>query len=479
MSEINVIELSNSQIHLGYDTFMPFDAVVEARNLEFDVLLQKRADCLIGRVALDYVVETEYIDYDIETNVPANLAEALELARGGDKQAEKMIKSNVTTDYLERAYKSGFISEVTLERRIDGEIVQYGQNLEDVHINSLRHIDNEKLRERAKIEALNSVRDKHYANNGTLKEKARVVFSMVHEDMDDDEATEVGFFTHTRSLSIQLMTEKDGELIMQSAFVAGRENLTEPAFDKQAVVHLAKKLGIDYEGQTTEGILGRPLIIDKKLLPNLASSLVELFDESATEVTGKQKFFGLDSETSHTSYDYVEKETTSKQIAGDMQTDIEKVVEKLKQLHTNNPTEATAKLAEYNDELLKQRIVSDETIDARVLGAQTAYYVNHARHLIRSNLIPEQQLQREIFILQNNINSTGNSSSCPGGSKSIVDKLNGGITDFDDNFQNDSDSSTPEDCEFISKECPKCGEKNVKTECKAGVYYGECGCSSK
>ncbi len=456
--------------------------VVEASSFENDIILQKRATCLIGGIALESVVEVGNSEFDIETNIPVNLAEALELARGGDKQAEKMIRTNVTTDYLERAYKSGFVSEVKLQRRADGELVQYGQKIEDVHINSLLHIDNEKMKERAKIEALNSVRDKYYANNGLLTENARVVFSMVHQEMDEEEASKVGFFTHTRSISIQLMTEKEGEIIVQSAFVAGRESLSDPAFDKLAIVNMASKLGIDYEGQTTEEILGRPLLISKKLLPNLVSSIVEMFDESASEVTGTQKFFGLDSDIKKTSSDYVEKESKSKQIAFEMQLDIEKVVDKLKQSNAKSPTEATSKLAEYNEELLKQRIISDKTIDARVLGTKTAYYVNHARHLINSDIITNQQMQREIAILQNRINNTGISSSCPGGADSKKDKNIGDSSDLLNGFSDNEaepDNTKPEDCEFVSKECPKCGAKDVKTECKNGVYYGACGCKSK
>jgi hypothetical protein len=427
-------------------------------------------------------VQKQETDFDIETNVPVNLAVALELARNGDAQAEQMIRSNTTTDYLERAYKSGFISEVTLDRRADGELIQYGQKIEDVHVNSLQFMNNEKLKERAKVEALNSVRDKYYANNGMFKDKARVVFSLVHEEMDDTEASEAGFFTHTRSLSIQLMTEKEGVLVIQSAFVAGRENLSDSAFDKQAVILLARKLGIDYEGQTTEEILCRPLLIDKKLLPNLSATLVEMFDEAATEVTGKQKFFGLDSDIKPTRIAYIEKEAQSKQIATDMQTHIYSVVERLKALRFTSPIEATNKLAEFNEDLLKQRIILDETIDARVLGVEANYYINHARSLIFSGVITQQQLHRDLSALQSQINRTGSSSSCPGGANNKLDKLGRdifGILEESRDNKEEQDSSIPKDCEFVSKECPKCGAKDVKTECKKGIYYGACGCSSK
>lgn len=39
-------------------------------------------------------------------------------------------------------------------------------------------------------------------------------------------------------------------------------------------------------------------------------------------------------------------------------------------------------------------------------------------------------------------------------------------------------SKNQKDCEFTSKECPKCHAKNVKTTAKNGRYYGACGCKS-
>lgn len=45
-------------------------------------------------------------------------------------------------------------------------------------------------------------------------------------------------------------------------------------------------------------------------------------------------------------------------------------------------------------------------------------------------------------------------------------------------IEKDEKSEKLEDCEFVSKECPKCGTKDVKTVCKDGKFTGECGCVS-
>lgn len=472
LTEVKSLEAANVSFGLQSTDFL---TVVEVKDLEVDQILKKKAECLIGEVALSSEVKTELKDdTEIESNKIANLAEALRFADLGDKQAEHMVRSNVTTDYLERAYKSGFISEVKLEKRSDGEIIQFGQSIEDVHLNSLKHIDNPKLRERARVEALNSVRDKHYINSGLLKDNARITFSLVHEDMDDKEAEEVGFFVPTRSISIQLMTEKeDGSLVVQSAFVAGRENIEDEPFDKDAVVELAASLGIDYTGVSTEEILARPLLINKVIIPDLATSVVEKYDKAAENVTGKRKFFGLNSEVSKSHKDYIDKEQESGRIAKDLQSDIDLVVDSLKHAKPRNPVEATTKLAELNDKLLKKRIITDTTIDSRVLGTEAAYYIEHARALVTSELINQQQFFGELDKLQKIIDKA-DSSSCPGGAS----KKNSDLA-YESEDENEISNDKPEDCEFVSKECPKCGEKNVKTECKNGVYYGACGCKSE
>lgn len=453
--------------------------VLEVSVLKGDELLRRRADCIIGSVAVCSEITPEYLEVtDVIANTPSNLAEAIESARNGDTVAEQMIRSNVTTDYLERAYKTGFVSEVTLEKSHDGDIVQYGQSIEDVHVNSLKYLENPKLRERAKVETLNAVRDRHYAGTGIFKDNARVTFSLVHEDMDEEEADDAGFFTHTRSLSIQLMTERDdGTLMVQSAFVAGRESLGDEVFDKESVVKMAEHLGVDYSGMTTEEILGSPLLIKKSLIPELVVSLVQKYDLAASQITGKTKFYGVDIESFQSKESYMLKVAQSKSIATRMKDDIDKNVQELQRFHLKTPGEATAKLAELNDKLLKKKIFEDRSIDSRVLGVEAAYRVNHARYLIDTG----RQQHEDLAALQKFVNKVGSSSSCPGGSNSekggdpdsILDVF---LQDVED--QDESADSKLEDCEFISKECPKCGEKNVKTECRDGKYYGACGCKS-
>lgn len=73
---------------------------------------------------------------------------------------------------------------------------------------------------------------------------------------------------------------------------------------------------------------------------------------------------------------------------------------------------------------------------------------------------------------------------CPGnielGNKR--DKLESNGSNLQEAFagtDGDEEKNNDKDCEFISKECPMCGEKNVKTKVTKHKITGSCGCSVK
>ena len=109
----------------------------------------------------------------------------------------------------------------------------------------------------------------------------------------------------------------------------------------------------------------------------------------------------------------------------------------------------------------------DTTIDARVFGAEAAFRIEHARYLIAEGDM------RQASIVAAAAQKVARSSSCPGGAKAANQAL-----ERPDDLSGDKTNKSEEvkDCDFISKECPKCHAKNVKTVVKKGKYYGACGC---
>lgn len=459
--------------------------VFEVSRLNHDEVLRKQADSLIGAVALNQSVRVDKVDEPLvkQPDVSNNLAESIGLAQEGDPKAIKLLKINARTDYIERAFKSGFVMAVDLERNEDGKLTQNGQTLESVQVNSLRYLENERLKERAKVEALHTIRDQYYADKGVFKKYARVTLSLVDDQMSDEEAAKAGFFVNTRSLSIQLVTEDEkGDVVIQSAFVAGKQSADAAPFDIRSAREFAERLGVDYEGLGSEEMHARPILVDKSIMPDVLVA-AQLFDESASEITGSYKFFGKNRNSPPTRADYIQRYDENKKMVDDMDHDIDIVAWELMCSSPQSPLEATTELARLNDKLLKDRIITDESIDANVLGVEAAYRVNHARDRYRElqsmpiEMQQQNQIMRDIDMLQKEINDLGSSSSCPGGATNK--KMDSIFGELEGQDKNEDSKETVEDCEFISEECPECGDTKVKTTAKNGKYYGDCGCESK
>lgn len=445
---------------------------IDVATMEGDPALRLRAAEFVGQCIANQSFGFDSKDDLLEKKPQRSLYQAIIDARNGNKKAFETVVMNVLTDDFERTHKYGIIMEVDMSLAEDGTVLQGEQTLDDNTRNTLTVLTNQKLRERAKgPEAQNVVRIQELARKGLLKDNYLVTSSLVHHAMDDTEADKEGFFSRYRSLSLQIISEQEGELKVYSIFVAGREGPHEASFDIDAIREFARQLGASYDDLDTEEILGRPLLVPKSLLQHGAASVAFRYDQAARVVTRKIKYFGRDSDKSSSEADYVRKQEQDFEAMSGAKERAMETAKKLIASSVSNMSEATTKLAELNEEQLKQRILYDESIDANVLGEKVAWQVNHARYL-RSQMTNldwqnNELLRREIDILQRYINKNGQSSSCPGGA----------TTEEKDSFGNDvEDSGTIklEDCEFVSKECPKCGEKNVKTTVKDGVYYGAC-----
>jgi hypothetical protein len=114
-----------------------------------------------------------------------------------------------------------------------------------------------------------------------------------------------------------------------------------------------------------------------------------------------------------------------------------------------------------------EQAVVDNSIDARVFGVEAAYRIEAARHYYEAGDM-ERMLQATQAA---KVRET--SSSCPGGGGG---EQNSASTAGESGKGSKSNSSDLEDCDFVSKECPKCHKKNVKTTVRKGKYYGACGC---
>lgn len=473
--ERTVVADSNTSFSASYE--IPTGLIAfEASMLDRDAEIRARAAKFIGNVSLGATTEVSEPNVEI-ANAPtfSNLYDAIHKASEGNLEARQMVESNVVTDYLERAYKSGHVTEVEVKKSGANELMQYGQRMVDVYANSIRFIANPVLQERSKIEALNGFRHQNYSDSGLFKEYASVSFSLVTDKLSEDEADKAGFFVETKSLAIQLMTEVDGKTIIQTAFVAGRENRNDADFDKTATELLTSWLGYDTSECDTEELLARPVLIRKDAIPNLVLDVVQKYDEAATLVTGIHKFFGRNTTEKPTGIDYELKRKECDNRQKSVKNDAIAIVSKLIASNPKTPTEAVNNLHILNDALLKRKIVEDDSIEPTVLGRSVVSDVMYARDFYRLG----EQYRSQLNTMIARIDKNGTSSSCPGGGKSDLDALSDLLSITDELTETTKEKKELlEDCEFTSRECPKCGAKDVKTICKDGKFIGECGCIS-
>lgn len=426
--------------------------VILVPEMSADKMVQFRAARFIGSCITGQEVERQ----EIETIQPIeSLYDAIQLSAEGDLVARKMVATNVRTDVIERTIKAGHVIKVDLQVDEAGRIQQHGQTMESVQANSLRFASSsEQMRERTEAETTNAFRIEQLFRQGTLNDYSFVVFSRAADNMTEAEMDKVGFFTDTMSCAIQVTTATEGKLTTESAFVAGKFSPEAERHDDSTLVAVGDQLSVDFRNKSSAEVIAMPVLIPNELIPNGAIDIVRLWDE----VNGT--FFG-EAKPQQDYLDYLElcqqREDTLQPIVANI---VDELVGQASQINTR--LEATQRLNKLSGKHMVRQAAFDTTINPRVFGEKAAVQIEEARQQFQlgNNQAGLDAVKQAI--------KYDNSKSCP----SLLEK------DLEDMFSsNDNTEKSDEDCEFISKECPKCHKKNVKTTVTKHRITGDCGCS--
>ncbi len=437
------------------------DVYFSALDLPGEILARKRAERLersVGSVAVEGFMEQRQ-----PAHSTINLHEALIAASKGDVQARRMIETNVQTDIFERTVKTGFVSTVRQEVNEQGQIVQAGQTNEQIHANTLKFLGSDtKMIARFQAETRNTFRLENALRQGVLDDYWFVVISRCADDMTADELDSRGFFSPTKSMSVQATTSDENGVLTSTAFLAGVSKQGGPRHDYDSIKRFGGQIGVSFDGDATK-TLDTPLLIKKSAMPNGVIDIVEMIDSAAGGT-----FFG----ESKPQGSYLEVAKQSEKRMREMGPKVAEITSRLiaSASQVSSPIEASQLLDRVVGRAMVEVAVSDSRIDPRVFGQESAFLIQDARaHMMMGDL---QRAQQATLRAQ----KQETSSSCPGGVRSESADSPGGV----ESEEGDSGSSSDklEDCEFVSKQCPKCGAKNVKTVCKNGKYTGSCGCTS-
>ncbi len=412
------------------------------------MIAEERAARFIGRVAMNGLSRPE-------TSSPISgiesLHDAIKLAARGNQQARKVIETNVRTDVIERTLKSGHVcTPVPLTFTEDGRLIQFSQTLESVMSNTLNYFsDNPIMIQRAKAEVSNNFLIEELYRSGFFEANNLVVFSPA-EDLP-----EYGFFTETMSCNIQVVSATDGGLELTTAFVSGVNTPGGKRHDLDAIGLIGDRFGKDLRGKTPAQIISSPLMVNRSIMPNGAASAAEWYDDALGGT-----FFG--ERVVRRNYEAYSKECRQREVKYESltQTITNELIAQSGQI--NSPQHASRLLNKLSGEKTIELAISDSQIDSRVFGAESAGYIEQARQFAsRGDYVG-------VELLTAKAKEHDQSSSCPSAM---------GVKQ-DSSFGTDSNKSD-ETCEFVSKKCPKCGTKNVKTTVTSREIKGACGCKSK
>lgn len=427
---------------------MKHPEVVSIPDLDEDEALRIETENIIRTIG-SLTINVELEQFPQSNN---SLLSAIKRAADGDKEAKAMVSVNVGSDFSERIIKAGEVTKYYLDKNTNGKLEQYGQLYSDIYTNTLQLTPQiSKMRPRAEAEARNASRVEFFNASEKLNDNYMVVFSLVPDDMTDTELKRAGFFTETKTMSIQVTTAEEGRVSVESAFVAGKPKKESERQDKHALIKLAKSMGIDYSNLNTTEILDTPILIPKALMPNGVIDLVEQFDDC-----NGGTFFG----EAKPRLDYQEFRRFCDERRESFESDKNEVVKKLiNEARTiKTQVQATEKLAELSEAQMVKRAIRDKSIDVYVFGEVSAKHIESARLYWGLGDYDRFRNAEESAI------TTADSGSCPSsiGRQSDID-----IFSINTNKSNEDQK----DCEFVSKKCPVCKEKNAKTKVKKGVYY--------
>jgi hypothetical protein len=418
-----------------------------------DIFTRRRAARFIGAC----VVSGETVFAPESSQPIESLHDAIHMAAEGDPIARKMVETNVRTDVIERTIKTGHVIKVEMMVNEAGQILQYGQSMESVQANSLRFAAGSwQMRERTEAEATNSFRIEDLHRAGLLEDNYFVVLSRAADNMTESEMKKAGFFTETMSCAMQLTTAEGEGLSTESAFVSGVRVSDAGRHDESTVIELGRRLGVDLSGKTAAEVINTPLLVPKSLLPNGAIDLVRLYDDA---VGGT--FFGEDRPRE----DYLQYRELCDERERMFQPKIEAITRELiaEAAQITSRPQAARRLHKLSEKHMVEQAAFDDSIDARVFGETAASHIRAARKLYERG--DYDQALRAV----GRAKSTAESSSCPTGA--LLSESG------DSESENGDTKGSSLDCEFISKKCPMCGEKNVKTKVTKSRISGSCGCS--
>lgn len=398
---------------IGTESAIP-RGVIDVTQLETERLAQERAEAIrlhVGSAAMAFEVEKP------ETSPSSKYAHLLDALRSeSEEDAKNMAFTNVKTDLVERVIKSGGEMQITLQVADNGDIYQFGQDMDTVQKNAYRWAAGSNIMyKRTAAEGRNGQRLKQANQKGYLEDNYFCVLSLCDDTAESDaELRELGFFAETKTASLQFTSrDEQGNLATTSVFVAGVKDGVSQRHDHQAIADAVYMLSggtISWYGKSSLEILDNPVLIPKEMLPNGAVDFAAIYDSMIPGET----FYGK----AQPPRDYLEHRRQNYEFIKQYDALSWSIVQRLiaEAPTFADPGEATARLGKLVGEAMARRAVEDLRIDPYVFGAAAAQDIILGRYEMQmGNYAAAQQFA-------NNAAKNEQSVGCPSANKARKDQ---------------------------------------------------------
>lgn len=382
----------------------------------------ERTTQFIGNIAVNKLVGIESVSED---RPATTLQAAALLGRLGDKPSQRLVYMSASTDLSERMYKSKNETEVHMQI-VDGHLMQNGRRNTDVVGNTFQHSElNATMYDISSAEHSNAHLFDLLLEEGLLDTHDALVASGTPTDLET--RRKYNYFEATDTMSLQLLSKKGKEAVLQTAFVAGKITPQAPRHDMHAIKAVAKNHGVDLQDISEEQLVRYVILIPKGSLPNGVTTIVEEYDDAAGGT-----FYGEDEERQ----DY--KEFSEMCRNRDFSVMAWNVANKLmNESHTfKSPMDAVRRLNKLAGAVAVIHAVENTEIDTNIFGELASEYVQMARHALETGDI--DGLKSMMFMAV----QTEKSGSCP-----LSEEMMAGGQDEYGSLEFD---------------CPSCKQKNTR-----------------
>lgn len=430
------------------------EAAVFADSLEHDVLTRRRFAKFMGSIVLKAEGSVEYADAESASllQVAEDYYSENQEARGN---ARNRLKTDFTTNVFEILCASGHVSEVEAEH-VYGSFYQYGYSLPAMYAHGALHAKDLSEQARRGAEGVNEFRIEDGYRAGFFQTHYFVEASRAPDDMDTETAEANGYDTKTWKCKLRLTdVSTDGKRVTSEASVAGVDSVSGERHDEEGIKAIREGLDLETVDLTATNALSRAFWVPKAKLPHGAASLAKLFDSGLEHPA----FFGV--RAAEGDYATITEQSRERERRAALLQDqwIESLASDIRQASS---CEAALKvMARCAKDFAAEICGTDTAYNPGQFGQVAAAHIEAARY--HANRGEQQAYQQALEAAK----QTAIVYMC--GMRLEMEKNEAGE-------MIEKDSNKPEkDCDYISKECPLCHAKNVRTyETKAKIECGEC-----